>query len=191
MTLRRDVMVALVHHPVVDRQGGVVTTAVTNLDVHDIARSAHTYGVSRFFVVHPVAAQRELVARIRSHWVDGSGARRIPDRKPAMEIVEIVPSLDDVVERVGGAPELWATSAAQGGTLSFHAARARLREPGPAVVVLFGTGWGLAPQVHVRTDARLAEIRSPRADGYNHLSVRAAAAIVFDRLLGDGGAETE
>jgi hypothetical protein len=30
----------------------------------------------------------------------------------------------------------------------------------------------------------LDPIRSPRADGFNHLSVRAAAAIIFDRVLG-------
>ncbi|HEX7668153.1 MAG TPA: RNA methyltransferase, partial [Polyangiaceae bacterium] len=82
MTARRRVALALIHHPVVDRQGDIVTTAVTNLDVHDIARTSHTFGVGDFFVVHPVAAQRELVHRIVTHWVDGSGARRIPDRKP-------------------------------------------------------------------------------------------------------------
>ena len=37
--------VALVHHPVLDRRGDRVTTAVTNLDLHDIARTARTYGV--------------------------------------------------------------------------------------------------------------------------------------------------
>ena len=37
---------------------------------------------------------------------------------------------------------------------------------------------------HGARDARLAPIRSPRSDGYNHLSVRAAAAIILDRLLG-------
>lgn len=36
---------ALVHHPVRDRGGNAVTTAVTNLDVHDIARTARTYGL--------------------------------------------------------------------------------------------------------------------------------------------------
>jgi hypothetical protein len=35
-----------------------------------------------------------------------------------------------------------------------------------------------------RAVAQLEPISSPRADGYNHLSVRAAAAIVLDRLLG-------
>lgn len=184
MTASREVALALVHHPVVDRQGAVVTTAVTNLDVHDIARSAHTYGLARFFVVHPVAAQRELVNRIRAHWVEGSGARRIPDRKPAMEIVNIVSSLDDVIRDLGGEVECWATSAAPGGTLDFDAARAALREAGPPVVILFGTGWGLAPEVLERSAQRLLGIQSPRSDGYNHLSVRAAAAITLDRLFG-------
>ena len=93
----RRVALALVHYPVLDRAGSVVTSAVTNLDVHDISRSSHTFGLSDFFIVHPVAAQRELVLRIRTHWVEGSGARRIPDRKPAMEGVRIVSSLDEAV----------------------------------------------------------------------------------------------
>lgn len=165
-----------------------MTTAVTNLDVHDIARSAHTYGLSSFFVVHPVAAQRELVNRIRSHWVGGSGARRIPDRKPAMEIVTVVSSLDDVVASVGGDAELWATSAAPGGTLDFDRARREARAASKPLVILFGTGWGLAPEVLARVGERLVRIESPRSDGYNHLSVRAAAAIIFDRLFGSRGA---
>jgi len=184
MSARRRVALALVHHPVVDRQGVVVTTAVTNLDVHDIARSSHTFGVSDFFVVHPVEAQRTLVSRIRSHWVEGSGARRIPDRKPAMENVRIVERLEDVVTQLGAAPDLWVTSAAEGGTLSFGQARDLLATDGPPVLLCFGTGWGLAREVLESAAQRLPPIRSPRADGYNHLSVRAAAAIVLDRLLG-------
>lgn len=180
----RRVAVALVHHPVVDRQGAVVTTAVTNLDIHDIARSAHTFGIPDFFVVHPVGAQRELVNRIREHWVDGSGAKRIPDRKLAMECLRIVETLDDVVRVLGGEVELWVTSAVAGGTLAFAEGRAELERDGPPVVLCFGTGWGLAPAVLDRAAHRLVPIRSPRADGYNHLSVRAAAAIAFDRLFG-------
>jgi len=51
-------------------------------------------------------------------------------------------------------------------------------------LITFGTGWGLADEIMQRADWLLAPIRSPRADGFNHLSVRAAAAITFDRLLG-------
>ncbi len=181
----RRVAVALIHHPVIDRQQQVVTTAITNLDLHDIARSSHTYGLTDFMVVHPVAAQRELAERVRAHWVEGSGARRIPDRKPAMELLRIVPALDDAIAALGGEVELWATSAASDpGCTSFAAARALLESVGPPVLVLLGTGWGLAGAVMARADRRLAPILSRRSDGYNHLSVRAAAAIMFDRLLG-------
>ena len=50
-----DLYVALLHHPVYDKNGAVVTTAVTNLDVHDIARLARTFGVRGFYVCTPVA----------------------------------------------------------------------------------------------------------------------------------------
>lgn len=180
----RRVALALVHYPVRDRAGAVVTTAVTNLDVHDIARSSHTYGVTDFFVVHPIAAQRELVTRITTHWIDGSGARRIPDRKPAMEVVRIVASLEEAIASLGDGVEIWTTSASGSSTLSFEAARERLQGEGPPVLLCFGTGWGLAGAVMERAAAQLAPICSPRADGYNHLSVRAAAAIILDRLLG-------
>jgi hypothetical protein len=175
----------LIHHPVLDRQRDVVTTAITNLDLHDISRSAHTFGLSEFFVVHPIAAQRELAERVRSHWVDGSGARRIPDRRPAMELVRVVPDLDAVTLALGERAEWWVTSAAPGGDLDFRVARELVRSDGPPILLCFGTGWGLDDTVLARADRRLGSIASPRADGYNHLSVRAAAAIVFDRLLGD------
>jgi hypothetical protein len=180
----RRVAAALVHHPVLDRARAVVTTAITNLDLHDIARSAHTFGLSDYFVVHPIAAQRELATRVRDHWTEGSGARRIPDRSPAMQSLRIVESLAAACAALGG-PELWVTSAApRGQMLDYDAARARLSEQGPPVLLVFGTGWGLADEVCERAHAQLAPIRSPRADGYNHLSVRAAAAIIFARLLG-------
>ncbi len=37
-----DLYVALLHHPVLDKNGLVVTTALTTMDIHDIARSART-----------------------------------------------------------------------------------------------------------------------------------------------------
>jgi hypothetical protein len=183
----RRVAAALVHHPVLDRGRGIVTTAITNLDLHDIARSAHSYGLSDFFVVHPIAAQRELAERVRSYWVQGSGARRIPDRSPALELLRIVPALEDAESALGG-PELWTTSAvARPSSMTYAAARDRLKGDGPPVLLVFGTGWGLADSVCDRAHFRLEPIRSPRADGYNHLSVRAAAAISFDRLLSPAG----
>lgn len=181
----RRLAVALVHYPVLDRQRAIVTTAITNLDLHDISRSAHAYGLTDFFAVHPIAAQRELALKVREHWTTGSGARRIPDRSPALSILRVVPSLDAALESLGGDVELWTTSAVARPTSVSHAvARERLHLAGRTILIVLGTGWGLADSVCDRAHAHLEPIRSPRADGWNHLSVRAAAAILFDRLCG-------
>jgi hypothetical protein len=178
--------VALVHHPVLDGQGLTVTTAVTNLDVHDLARSARTYGCSDYFVVHPVAAQRELVERIHAHWTDGSSGRRIPDRREALGVLRVVSTLDDAVAALGGrtSVDVWVTAARSlGPTLSFTEARARIERSDRRVLVVFGTGWGLTRDVVDAADALLEPIRAAHGD-YNHLSVRSACAIALDRLLG-------
>jgi hypothetical protein len=180
------VAIALAHYPVLDGQGAIVTTAVTNLDVHDLARSARTYGSSDYFVTHPIAAQRELVERIRAHWTEGSSGRRIPDRREALSVLRVVDSLDAAANALGGRSEveLWVTAARDvGPSISFDEARARLKSEGKTVLIVFGTGWGLAPSVVERADAVLEPIRAESGD-YNHLSVRAACAIALDRLLG-------
>jgi len=182
----RRVAAALVHYPVHDRQRAVVTSAITNLDLHDIARSSLTYGLTDLFIVHPVAAQRLLAERVREHWISGSGARRIPDRTPAISILRIVSTLDEALVALGPDAELWVTSAkGAGDLLDFPGARARLALHGPPVLLVFGTGWGLGDAITERATARLSSIKGAGAGGYNHLSVRAAAAIIFDRLLSD------
>jgi hypothetical protein len=64
---RLDWAVALVHHPVLDRRGDLVTTAVTNLDIHDIARAAKTYGAGCYYLVTPLVEQQRLVDRLLEH----------------------------------------------------------------------------------------------------------------------------
>ena len=185
--MKRRLGLALVHHPVLDRQGEVVTTAITNLDLHDISRSAHTYGASALYVSHPIAAQRQLAERVKAHWTTGSGARRIPDRSTAIALLRVVDSLEEACRAhgAGGSVDVWVTSARSGASeLDFDAARAQLESEGNPVLVVLGTGWGLSPSLTPAPTARLAPIESPRPDGYNHLSVRAAAAIMLDRLCG-------
>ena len=182
---QRRISVALVHYPILDRAGSTVTTSVTNLDIHDIARSAFTYGVEQFFIVHPVDAQRELVRRITSHWTLGTGKDRIPDREHPMRIVKVVESLAYAQESMSERAIIWTTSAKPSGKeLAISRAKEELKRDGPPILLVFGTGWGLASSVHEKATATLTPIYSPRDDGYNHLSVRAAAAIYFDRLLG-------
>lgn len=182
---------ALVHYPVLDRQGETVTTAITNLDLHDMARSARTYGVSELFIVHPIEAQRLLAERIQEHWVGGSGKRRIPDRAAAMEVLRVVPSLEDVYAALGGEAgrggiEIWTTAASARGrdASSYAEARARLEAAERPVLILFGTGWGLTRALVDDADVRIEPIRARAETGYNHLSVRAACAITLDRLRG-------
>jgi hypothetical protein len=176
--------IALVHFPVLDREGGTVTTAMTNLDLHDIARSARTYGVSDYFIVHPIEAQRALAKRITDHWTLGSGKKRIPDRATALEIVRIVPALEDAYAALGGreAIDVWTTAAAaRGGEITTYAdARKALATSTRTTCILFGTGWGLAPELVENADRRIEPIYG--AGEYNHLSVRAACAITLDRL---------
>ena len=184
------IAIALVHHPVLDRQGAIITTAITNLDLHDMARSACTYGVSALYIVHPVTAQRELATRVKTHWVSGSGARRIPTREPAMALVQVVPAMDDVYDALGGRSnvDVYVTSARGGSSdvMAYPAARERMHTSTRTSLVLFGTGWGLAPEIIAASDAFLAPLEGA-GTGYNHLSVRAACAIVLDRLLGTRG----
>lgn len=183
--MSRALAIALVHRPVLDKEGKVVTSALTNMDVHDLARSARTFGCSDYYVVHPVEVQRELATRIVTHWTEGSSAKRIPDRKDALAIVRPVATLADAVKALGGdrAVETWVTAARVlpgRTTLEFDDARARLEGAGPPVLLVFGTGWGLAPEVLDVADAVLAPIRG--FGEWNHLSVRAACAIALDRL---------
>ncbi len=182
--LRLDL--ALVHYPVVNRRGETIGSAVTNLDLHDIARAGRTYGVGTYWVVTPFARQRELARRIIGHWTEGYGSRANPDRCSALAIIRVCSGLDEAVaamtERWGMRPMLVATCARPGEKeVAFHALRQRLSESRP-VLLLFGTAWGLAPELLARADASLPPICGP--GDYNHLSVRSAAAIVLDRLLG-------
>lgn len=183
---------ALVHHPVRDREGQTVTAAVTNIDVHDIARSSHTFGLRGMAVVSPIDAQRALVVRILEHWRQGAGKRRMPHRSEALAIACATASIDEtmrwVEQRESAAPQLMATAARAlpGGALTrFPDAAARLAGDDRPWLILFGTGHGLTDDVLSRADVLLEPISG--VGEYNHLSVRAAAAIVFDRLFGRNG----
>ncbi len=185
---RAPVYCALIHHPVRDRGGEIITSAVTNLDVHDIARSARTYGLAGYFVVSPIAAQQVVVERILSHWKTGAGAKRTPERGEALSRVQAITSLEaaeaQIRERHGAAPTLVITEARPelAGAVVTHAEeRARLDRASVPSLILFGTAHGLHASVLARADRTLAPIFGPGA--YNHLSVRAAAAITFDRLF--------
>jgi hypothetical protein len=179
--------VALIHYPVVDRNGRIVTSAITSLDLHDIARAAKTYDVTAFFVVHPVPDQREFAGRVLEHWQTGYGRQFDTRRQEALNLVRVVTNLDEAIieaEQIAGArPLIVYTSARSSGGLGYAEMRARLeRGDGLPMILLFGTGFGMAPAMLDRADLVLAPVLGPGQ--YNHLSVRAAAGIILDRLRG-------
>jgi hypothetical protein len=182
-----ELFVGLVHYPVLNKRGEVIATSVTNLDIHDIARAALTYGVSRYFIINPSPSQRRLVGRIIDHWVSGYGMSYNPDRGEALGVVDVARSLEEAIEKVvretGRRPVIVGTSA--GATkkgVSLPELR-RMIENGPSpCLLLFGTGWGMADEVKKTCQYMIEPIRGKTA--YRHLSVRSAAAIVLDRLRG-------
>jgi hypothetical protein len=180
-----NLYIALAHHPVVNKNGDTITSAVTNLDLHDISRSARTYGAKKFFVVTPLEDQKNLVGQIISHWVTGFGGSYNPKRRQALELIQVENSLGDVVENIAreekGPPRIVVTSAREDGAkITCKELRTKLESGNPHLLI-FGTAWGLCPEVIDAADYLLEPIRGKEA--YNHLSVRSASAIILDRLL--------
>ncbi|MFQ5917066.1 MAG: RNA methyltransferase, partial [Candidatus Binatia bacterium] len=182
---------ALLHYPVYDKNGHVVTTAITNMDIHDIARSARTYGVRGFYVINPVRALQKLAAKIVYHWERGYGSSYNETRKEALALVRLKDTLDDAImdleQECGRRPCLVATSARAvrvGETTSFTTLRQMLEKSSDPFLLLLGTGWGLAESVLTQSDYILQPVEGTTS--YNHLSVRSAAAIMLHQLLGNG-----
>jgi len=177
----------LLHHPVYDKNGRVVTTAVANMDVHDIARASRTYGVQRYYIVTPLEAQIILVEKILAHWQEGYGAVFNPSRREAFQRVCVKKSLEDVLADVAGQSGKSVRLVVTGAGLSDDAITSEtlksliLREE-DSFVLIFGTGSGLAAEVLNRADYRLLAVKG--VSGYNHLSVRSAVSIILDRLWG-------
>ena len=183
--LRVDIV--LVHYPVVSRVGEIIGSAVTNLDLHDLARTGRTFGVNTCWIVTPYADQRELAEQIAGHWTKGYGGTVNPDRKEALSLLRIRTDLQEVMHEAtakwGERPQVFATCARRlENTLDYGALREHLGQGRP-LLLLFGTAWGLAPEILATVDGTLAPIEG--GGEYNHLPVRAAAAIILDRLLGD------
>lgn len=175
------------HHPVYNKTGEVVTTAITNLDLHDISRTGRTYGIGGYYVVNPMVAQRELAGKILGHWRDGYGAIYNPNRTDALSVLRLAGTLDEAMDDIAsagkGRPLVVATAARTiEGSVGYQEMRARLTD-GPPVVLAFGTGWGLTDEFIGSADMVLKPIET--ASGYNHLPVRSAVAIILDRLLGN------
>ncbi len=187
--MSKRLYIALLHNPVYNKDYEVITTSVTNLDVHDICRAARTYGVKRYFLVHPLETQRQLIEEIMRYWLTGYGGESNPDRKEALKILELAADLEEVqkrIEELEGQKALTVVTDARvyPRTVSYQEMRDKISRGDVPYLVLFGTGWGLVKEEIEKADFILHPIEAD--SDYNHLSVRSAVAIILDRLMGNG-----
>ena len=179
--------IALIHYPVYNNQFKIINTAFTNLDVHDIARSAVTYGIKKFYLVQPNPEQQKLVNRVLDHWIEGEGSTFNKSRSEALNLVALRDTLEDVTREIenieGNKPVTIVTDARSADNMiGFEDLRELIfSEKEEPYLLLLGTGWGLANEIMDSADFRLKPVSG--YTNYNHLSVRSAAAIILDRLL--------
>ena len=184
--MESNLYLGLVHYPIYDKRKEVVATAITNFDIHDIARCAKTFGAGGFFIITPLESQVQLAGRIIHHWMEGTGSVYNPTRKESLSLVQVSRTIDEADREIS---DLWQTKVKRVATgasshpknIDFEFLRQLLKDKNTPFFILFGTGWGLTREVQDSSDYVLEPIEGK---GYNHLSVRSAAAIILDRLLG-------
>lgn len=180
-----DLYLALVHHPIVNKEGRIVTTSVTNFDLHDLARNGRTFNVKKVFILTPSEVQRNMVTYIQNYWQEGVGATYNPDRKQAFEIIAPTANLEETCLTIktlsGTRPLLISTTAKKcDKSVSYSFIRELLKGDRP-LLIAFGTGFGLAQDFLDQSDFVLEPIEG--VGDYNHLPVRSAVAIILDRLV--------
>lgn len=179
----------LVHYPVYNKNMETITTSVTNLDIHDIARCVTTYELIKYYIIHPLPTQHKLIGEIMSYWQQGYGAMYNPDRKEALDRVSLKNSISDVITEIkkeyqGPVYTVVTDARVYPKSISFQDFRLVLeKEADSNYLLLFGTGWGMCQEVMESADYILEPVSGKGA--YNHLSVRSAVAIILDRILGE------
>lgn len=181
-----SIYIALLHSPVYNKRKDVVSTCITGFDLHDIARTAITFGVKKYFVVNPLPAQRAFAQRIIDFWMREDSLDFNWTRAEAFKLISIKEDLEEAIEEIaqteGQRPKIVGTSAKPRGSVKFEDLRSEIRDSKSPYLLLFGTGWGMADEVFDKMDCVLPPIMGNGE--YNHLSVRSANAIILDRLLG-------
>lgn len=183
-----NIYIGLVHYPIYNKHKEIITTAITNYDVHDIARAARTYDVSAYYIIHNIPEQRALVERVMKHWQTGVGSKYNPDRKDAFTNLVLINAVEeaiaDVEKREGQKPLIVTTDARiYDNTVTYAYMRDKLENGNKPVLVLFGTGYGMTKELMNNFDYILEPIYGHSE--YNHLSVRSAVSIILDRLRGE------
>ena len=178
------------HCDIVLKDGRVGTTSVTSIDIHDIARSCATYGIKNYFLVTPLIDQQKIVKTILSFWQEKEiGEQYNKHRYEALGRVQVLQDLEkviaDIEKKEGKAPLIIGTSArfdhGVDKMISYHD-QAQVWQHERPILILLGTGHGMSDQLLAKCDYFLPPLQG--FSDFNHLSVRSAAAIIFDKWLG-------
>ena len=177
-----------VHYPVLAKRGEKSSTAITGMDLHDIARACRTYGIKKYLLVTPIAQQREMAKRIAGHWTSGWGADYNPDRREAFSTLKIFASVQKAIswaEEKEKKPvfKIATTAKRHAGAQHWLTLKREILRRDHSPLIIFGTGWGLHDEVMETADAVMTPICGGK-DGWNHLSVRSAVSITLDRFFG-------
>jgi len=182
-----NLYLGLIHHPIKNKRGEMVTTSVTNMDIHDISRSSKTFGVKKYYIVTPLKVQEGLVSRILGHWKKDVNGAYNPDRQDALDIADVSPSLEEAIKEIekeeGKKPIVVATGANfEEWSIESRQVKEIADIDNRPIFLIFGTGWGLHALALELSDHRLKPLFGSHPSGYNHLSVRSAVAIYLDRI---------
>lgn len=183
----------MVHYPVYDKNGGIVATSITNLEIHDIARCCMTFGIDLCYIVTPLPKQRDIMEKLIHHWTEGYGARYNPARGEALQRVRIRNTVGEMIEDASakGKPFVVGTSSRErkGRSITYRELHEFVQKGKDPSLILFGTGWGLTGEVTDVCDTMLVPVQG--SGDYNHLSLRVAMGIILDRIFGRRGGYDE
>ena len=178
--MQSNIYLGLVHYPVYNKHDDVVTTSITNLDIHDIARSCKTFGITKFFIITPLETQELLLNRILKFWKSDIAKEYNNDRVQALSLIQYAVDIETAQKQISLQEDdclvVSTTAMKLKQQISFNDL-IKLKKP---VLLLFGTGNGLCQEIHKQANHVLKPIEGK--GNYNHLSVRSAVAIVLDRL---------
>ena len=183
-----NIYIGLVHYPVYNKAGETITSGITNLDVHDIARTSLTYGIKKYFLIHPNERQKEIFDHILKFWKTEIAAFYNQHRVDALSVISFSKTIEHTLEIIKNQESndpivITTTARFRKNQISFNETRKLIQNTERPVLILFGTGNGLHEETHEDADHILVPIQAKT--NYNHLSVRSAVAIALDRLLAE------
>lgn len=180
------IYIGLIHYPVYDINKKIIVSSIVPYDIVDISRASRTFGVKKYYIIHPFKSQRDTVKRIIDFWTKEKGSFYNEDRKEALKLVRIKRSLKEAIKEIekeeGEKPKIILTSARKFENNINYEKLKEIIINYPTLIV-FGTGWGIAID-KIEYDYILEPIYGyPKENSYNHLTVRSACSIILDRIV--------